>query len=139
MSEWAPSNPRLHELPPWLPGIPVGQSGVCEVVPSFHHSPSLPCRIHLDPHPGALLCRERGPWLHLPRLDPRGSMSWKVLLGAASAHCAGQEMLGTCMRGHLLQLHHFPRKPGLEEVAGGLGGMRGSVAFLVFEKCFSSL
>lgn len=138
-SEQAPSQPRLHVPPPWLPGIPAGWVGVCEVVPSLHHSPSLRCRIRLDPHPAALLCREQGPWLPLPRLGPSGSTSWKVLPGTAGVHCAGQEMLGTCMRGHLLQLHNFPPKPGLEEVAGGLGGVRGSVAFLVFEKCFSPL
>lgn len=134
-SEQAPSHPWLHTLPPRLPGIPVGQFGVREVVPSLHHSPSLSCRIHLDPPAGVLLCRERGPWLLLPRLGLSGSTIWKVLLGTASTHCAGQEMLGICMRGHLLQLCHFPPKLGLEEAAG-LGGVRGSVAFLVFEKCF---
>lgn len=45
----------------------------------------------------------------------------------------------TLARGHpLLQLHDFPQKPSLEEAAGGLGGVMGSVAFLVFGKTFFS-
>lgn len=42
-------------------------------------------------------------------------------------------------QGHpLLQLCNFPQKTSLEEAAGGLRGVKGSVAFLVFGKTFLS-
>ena len=73
---------------------------------------------------------ERGPWLLLPGLCP----GWLRVSEAASGP-------GTAwMRGHpLLQPHNFPQKPSLEEAAGGLGGVKGSVAFHVFGKTFFSL
>lgn len=92
---------------------------------SLPSSTALPCRAGSVWTHILVPCSAGRPWLLLPRLGPGGSMSWEVSPGSAGAHCAGQETLGTCVRGHLLQLHHFPHKPGLEEVAGGLGGVRG--------------
>lgn len=122
-----------------------------EVAPSLHRCSSLPYRIRLDPRPGALLCREAE---SLPcsclcfcprRLRVSGAASRQGDLRApraAIARCAGWEapVPGTAwMRGHPpLQLHNLPPKPSLEEAAGGLGGLKGSVAFPVIGKTFFS-
>lgn len=104
-----------------------------DVAPSLHRRSSLRYRVRPAPCRGAPLCRGAGSLPAPARAVPR------VLRVSGASCCRRAGPRHSRDEGHpLLQPHRFLPKTSLEEAAGGLGGTKGSVAFLVFGNPFFS-
>lgn len=102
-----------------------------EVAPSLHCCcSSLWYRLHrthvLVPCPAG----DGVPACALPRVAPCSGFAGREALVPSTARRRGH---------HLPQPHNLPQNSSLEEATGGLGVMKGRVAFLVFRQTFFTL